>query len=186
MRGGDIDQRPLDILGHALGVAADIDMRALGEPAPQLRSDLAHTVLDVELLVAVARPGERQARQAARLAQRLEFILVEEVVLAALMAEEQPGAAARAERLPLLQEGAERRDAGARADHDDRRLGIVRQAETVRLLNIGFHRVARRDALAEKGRGDAEPVARADAVAHRSRRSARRGQGSAFGDDEIE
>ena len=165
--GGDIDQGALDVLRHAFGVAADIDMRPLGEPTPQLRPDLAHAVLDVEFLIAVARPGERQSRQTARLAHRLEFVLVEEVVLAALVAEEQPGAAARAERLALLQEGAERRDAGARADHHDRRLRIVRQAEPVRLLHIGLHDFAGRDALAKEGRGDAEPVARADAIAHR-------------------
>ena len=45
------------------------------------------------------------------------------------MAEEQPVAARRAGRLALLQEGAERRDAGARADHDDRPVGIGGQAE---------------------------------------------------------
>jgi len=32
--GDDIDQRTFDVLGHSLGVAADIDVRALGEPGP--------------------------------------------------------------------------------------------------------------------------------------------------------
>ena len=47
------------------GVAADIDVRAVGEPRPQIAADLAHAVLHVDLLVAVARPGERQPRQQA-------------------------------------------------------------------------------------------------------------------------
>src|SRR5215472_1745025 len=32
----DVDQRALDVLGHALGVAADIDVGALGQPRPQV------------------------------------------------------------------------------------------------------------------------------------------------------
>ena len=34
VRGHDIDQRALDVTRHALGVAADIDVRAVGEPGP--------------------------------------------------------------------------------------------------------------------------------------------------------
>ncbi len=38
-------------------------MRAVGEPGPEVAADLAHAVLHVEFLVAVARPGEREARE---------------------------------------------------------------------------------------------------------------------------
>src|SRR5690242_9214868 len=31
--GDDVDQRALDVLGHPLGVAADIEMRAFGKPS---------------------------------------------------------------------------------------------------------------------------------------------------------
>src|SRR5712671_1796174 len=44
----DVDKRELDILGHVLGVAAHIEMRALGEPGPEVATDLAHAVLHVE------------------------------------------------------------------------------------------------------------------------------------------
>ena len=83
------------------------------------------------------------------------------------MAEEQPVAARRLGRLPVVQEGAERRDAGARTDHDDRRGWILRQAETVRLLDVDLQPVARLDAVGKEGGGDAEPLAVLDRVAHR-------------------
>jgi hypothetical protein len=47
-----------------------------------------------------------------------QFVLVEEVGLPVRVAAEQPVAAARPCRTPLLQEGAKRRDAGAGTDHD--------------------------------------------------------------------
>src|SRR5262245_17552018 len=59
----DIDQRGLDILCHALGVAADIEVRAVGDPTPQIAANLAHTILHVDLLIAIARPRERQTRE---------------------------------------------------------------------------------------------------------------------------
>src|SRR3981081_3907171 len=52
----DIDQRAFDIFRHPLGVAADINVRAFGQPRPQFAADLAHAVLHIEFLVAVARP----------------------------------------------------------------------------------------------------------------------------------
>src|SRR5690349_428666 len=86
----DIHQRALDVLGHAFGIAANIEMRALREPGPQFTADLAHAVLHIELLLAVARPGERKPREQARGFHRVELVLIEEVAVAALMAEEQP------------------------------------------------------------------------------------------------
>src|SRR5436305_1594226 len=59
----DVDQRAFDVLGHALGVATDIKMRAIGEPGPEVATDLTHAVLHVEFLRAVARPGKREARE---------------------------------------------------------------------------------------------------------------------------
>ena len=83
------------------------------------------------------------------------------------MAVEQPVPARRRSGGALAQEGAERRDAGARADHDDRGLGRRGQAEAVGLLEVDLHLGGLGQALAEMGRGDAEPQARAMAVAHR-------------------
>ena len=157
----------LHILGHAQRVAADINVRAFLDPRPQIAPGLAHAVLHVDLLLAVARPGERQAREQAGGAHLAELLLVEEVVIAALMAEEQPVRPARLGGLALLQEGAERRDAGAGPDHDDRLGRIGRQREMLRLLHIDLELVARAHAAGQESRADAEPHALGDFVAHR-------------------
>ena len=68
-------------------------------------------------------------------AKRFEFIGVDEVLLGMAAAEEQHRLAERAAlglaRRALLQEAAERRQAGAGADHDHRALRIVGQAEAL-------------------------------------------------------
>src|SRR6266403_286842 len=147
----DIDQCALHILCHPLGIAADIEMRALCKPGPQFATDLAHAILHVELLVAVARPRQRHSRQQAHGFQGVQFVGIEEIATAALMTEEQPVLAGRAGRLAVEQEGAERRDAGTGPDHDDRRLRVLRQAEAVRLLHIDLELLSLVDALAEEG-----------------------------------
>src|SRR5262249_9789496 len=113
MRGDDLDPCALDILGHAFGIAADVAVRAVHEPGPEGAADLGYAVLDVELLGAVARPGERKPGQRARRLHAGELVLVEEIVIAALVAEEQPVAPGRFARHAFVQEGAKRCDAGA-------------------------------------------------------------------------
>src|SRR5665213_1187591 len=162
----DVDQRALDILGHALGIAADVDVGALCQPRPQLAADLAHAILHVELLVAVARPRQRQPRQQPRRLHRVELVGIEEVAAAALMAEEQPVLSGRAGRAAVVQEGAERGDASARPDHDDRRVRIRWQRETMRLLNVNFYVIAGLDTLGQENRGQSQPPALPNQIAH--------------------
>ena len=165
----DLDQRLLDIGGHALGVAADVEVCAALQPRPQLGRLRPHAVLHVGLgRVGIARPGERQAGQHLTLLQAEEFVFIEEVAVLALVAEEQPRIARRLRRHPVVQEGAERRHAGARPDHDDRRRRIGRQGEVVGALDIDLERRARRDRARQEGRGDAQPRAALalDLVAH--------------------
>ena len=87
-----------------------------------------------------------------------ELVLVEEIGVAALMAEEQPVASRRLGGHALVQKGAERRDAGARSDHDDRHRRVGRQPEVLRTLDVGVHLLPGRDAVGEEGRGHAEPL----------------------------
>src|SRR3569623_2149745 len=94
----------------------------------------------------------------------IEFVGVEEIAFAALMAEKQPVAPRRPSRPPVVQEGAEWCHTGAGADHDDGRLWILRQPEPMRLLNVDLERVARIDALCKKRGGNANALALADHV----------------------
>src|SRR5262249_44955016 len=140
----------LNVLCHSLGIAADIDICAFGEPGPHLAADLAHTILHVEFLLTVARPRQRQAREQARRLHRIELVRIEEIAIAALMPEEQPVLAGCTRRLAVEQEGSKRRDARAGPDHDDRRPGILRQAEAVRLLHIDLELLAFTDSFAKE------------------------------------
>src|SRR5215470_9535309 len=114
----DVVQGAFHVLPHA-DCAANIEVCAVRQPSPDVVSDLTHAVLHVELALVVARPGKRQAGKHAGRLHAVELILIEEIAVMALMAEEQPVAARRLGSHALVQEGAERRDAGAGADHDD-------------------------------------------------------------------
>src|SRR5262249_53091501 len=102
------------------------------DPSPQVAAFFAHAILDVKFTRTVARPGQRQSVEKTGRVHAQELVLVEEVAVAALMAEEQPVAARRLHRHTIVQEGAERRDAGAGTDHDYWHGRIVRQCEALR------------------------------------------------------
>ena len=102
-------------LGHPGGVTADVEVRAVVEPAPHVGAVVEHLVLHVDPVGLVA--GERQVQpvEEAVASHVLEIVSVVEVFAAVLVAEEQPVATGVAERTTLLQEAAERRDARAGA-----------------------------------------------------------------------
>ena len=54
MRGGEVANGRFDVPGHALGVTADIEVRALFEPLPELGAGLPNALLDISLFRAVA------------------------------------------------------------------------------------------------------------------------------------
>src|SRR5258708_40303179 len=85
MGAGNLHQRLFHIFGHARSVAADIEMCAGVKPSPKLFSLFAHSVLDIDLLGAIARPGRRQACEDARGEKMLEFFPVKKVCGFALM-----------------------------------------------------------------------------------------------------
>src|SRR5215472_11931411 len=90
-----VDERALHVLRHVFGVAADVDVRAFGDPSPQVAPDFAHAMLDVDFLPAVARPRQSEASENAGRLHAGQLILIKEVVAAVLVAEEQPVAAGR-------------------------------------------------------------------------------------------
>ena len=82
------------------------------------------------------------------------------------MPEEQPIAPGRSARHTFVQERAERRDAGAGADHDDRYRRIGGKAEMLSFLDIDVDRVAGTQPFAEKCGRDAEAGAAVDRIAN--------------------
>src|ERR1039458_6499031 len=68
------------ILGHRLGVAADVEMRAAVEPFDQIAALLPQSVLHVDFLGRVAREGDVHAGECAVLERLLPVELVEEIV----------------------------------------------------------------------------------------------------------
>src|SRR3954453_2443552 len=83
------------------------------------------------------------------------------------MTEEEPIFTLRADGLPLLQKGAERRDTSPRSHHDNRRIRVGGQTEIVGLLHINPYRLPGLGALSQKGRGEAETLALADDITDR-------------------
>src|SRR5690606_29262412 len=102
---GDFVEGAVDVLGHALGVAADVEMGSTREPAPEFLVGFAHLVLHVDLGLAVAGPGEVEAVEETASLHREDLVTVEEVGGLVGIAEKEPVAALRPGRLALLEKG---------------------------------------------------------------------------------
>ena len=141
-------------------------MRAILEPRPQFGGVLQHAVLDVNLVLLVAREGGIEAGQEPVAVKGGQLVLEQEIGVAPRIAEEQPIAADGAGRAALLQKGAERRNPGAGADHNHRAVGR-REAKAVAGAHKDWHGGVRLCAVAEKGRGNAAAPPCAPFVAYR-------------------
>ena len=93
----------------------------------------------VDFFFLIAGPGQIDTVQHAFFHVALPFDLIEEIFGEVRVTEEQPVLTFRTVGGALLHKGAERRDAGARANHDDRGLRVRRQAEVVVVLNEHAH-----------------------------------------------
>src|SRR6266851_8923944 len=107
------------VLRHVLGVAADVEIRAVVEPIDEIAPLVPHAMLHVDLLGCIARERVLHAGQRAVGQRVLPFELIEKIMGEAAVAEEQPAAAACRGGAALLHERPERRNAGSRSDHDD-------------------------------------------------------------------
>ncbi len=159
VRGDGFQKRGFDVGGHAFGVAADVEVAALIEPAPEFGGVLADAVLDVNLEGLIAGEGEIEPVEEAGFLPGKEFVLVEEVLLGALIAEEEPHGPASAAGLLVLKISAEGRDAGAGTDHDHGHVGIGGQAEELVGVDEDGQLAAGGRALADIAGADAEAVA---------------------------
>ncbi len=156
----------LDVLGHVLGIAADVEVPARLEPLVNLGGVLDEAMLDVDFLGLVAGKGGGELRQHARLLVLFKFLAVEEIRRRMLLSEESQFLPFAPVRGALLEERTERGDAGAGADHDDRGIQILGHAEVLR--GVGENRQSGFGTLGEEGRADAltQAVAGLGLVAH--------------------
>src|SRR5579859_6966893 len=93
-------------------------------------------MLDVNFVSLVARKCHVQSMQMAFGLIIQQFLAIEKIGCPMLFAEKEPIASARTFQEPLLQEGAEWSDAGARAAHDDVATVVFRQAEGAGFLDV--------------------------------------------------
>src|SRR4051812_3003793 len=99
----NLSQGRVDILGHAPGIAADIEIGAFAiEPFPNLGCIREHFVLHVDLVCLIARPRAIEPRQKSIARETRPIFLVGVIAHLALRTEEEPVLPFRAERLPLL------------------------------------------------------------------------------------
>ncbi len=106
----------VDVLGHAGGVAADVEVGARFQPGEEFGGVFLHPVLDVDLCRLVAGEGDiRGGPRQPAVCQRVQLLPVEEVAGGLLVAEEEPVLAVGAGGVAFLEEGAEGGDAGARS-----------------------------------------------------------------------
>src|SRR5262245_32968406 len=109
----------MTFFSRRLHYTADINGRAAFEPFDHFRAAVPQSVLDIDLLRRVARKSDIHAREGAVFQRFLPVELVEEVVREGTVTEEQPAAAPCLRGATFLHERTERRDAGARSNHDD-------------------------------------------------------------------
>ncbi len=147
-------------------------MGAVLEPGEEIGGALDHSVLDVAFAAAVAGEGDVHPAENPVLEPGLPFGLIKEVASEVALAEEQPGAAVRAARLALLEEGAIGGDAGAGADHDDR-LVVLRKAELRVGLDVDGQCVLHGAAVGKMGGSDPVPRFAVELVADRGERDMR-------------
>src|SRR5579863_600374 len=99
-------------------------------------------------------------------AHALKFLPVQIICCRTSLAEEKPVAAFGAQRTPLMQESAKRRNACAGADHDDRRIRILRQFELLVGLDVDREPVGERGAIRKKSGANAAALATVRSIAN--------------------
>ena len=118
--GDDLPERGIHIARHPLCVSADVKMSAGGQPRPEFGGVGQHKVLNIDLLLLIARKGEIEFREQARVDEIAKLLLVEKVGRAMLITEEEPVSAAGPGRASLFEERSKRGDSRSRTDHDHR------------------------------------------------------------------
>ena len=164
----DVMEGVIDVLCHAFGIAADVEVRAFLQPLPEFAGGLEHAGLNVDLFLLIAAEGGVEAGEVAALHPGDDLIVVEEVAAAFLITEEEPILAGGLRGLTFFEEGAKRGDTGAGADHDDGLCEVGGQAEVVRGVEVDAGGLAEWQTVREEGAGDAFVRDAIAVVAHRT------------------
>mmetsp|Transcript_1269 Transcript_1269/g.3800 ORF Transcript_1269/g.3800 Transcript_1269/m.3800 type:complete len:384 (+) Transcript_1269:254-1405(+) len=152
-------QCTVHVARHVFGIPANVQAApALMQCCPHFFSLRCEAMLHVVLLGTVSRKGTAEAGEGATALERTQLVLVYEIVLGFAAPKEQHGLPKRLapvfRSLPLLQEAAERREASARSNHDNRRL--QRRGELkCRLAHPHWH-LGPRGQAPEPGGGNAQ------------------------------
>src|SRR6185437_12392734 len=104
--GENFDEHGIDVLRHALFIAADVNMRAILYPAREFGATLPQAMLNIDLFRLVARERNIDLREIARFQVILPLELVEKIIGEVALAEKQPALALRSRRNTLLDKGA--------------------------------------------------------------------------------
>ncbi len=136
------------------------------DPAPQLCALFAQFVLYVDFFFLIAGPGQIDAAQYALFNVALPLHLIEEIFGEVRVAEEQPVFTWRFVSGALLHKGAERRNTGARTNHDHRGFRVGGQAEVVVVLDKDPHLALFFHAIRKEARRAAGAGAPFDVVTH--------------------
>ena len=163
---GDFEEGQVHVLGHARGVAADVERGSTLEPGPEFRAVLQHEVLDVEFFLLVARPGDIELRKRAVRNVAFDFFLIEIVGGAVWITEEEPVFTFGGGGLAVFKKRAEGGDAGAGTDHDDIGVAVCRQAEGVIAVDVNARFCVACDPVREEGGTDAAAFAAEGVITH--------------------
>lgn len=127
----DLVECVVDVFGHAVSVATNIEEGAVFEPMEDVAGVFEEPVLDVDFVVLVAGEGSIEAMEGAVLQPGEELVFVEEVGGAVLLTEEEPIFAGCGGGLAFLEESSKGGDTSAGADHDDGGGGVVWETEVL-------------------------------------------------------
>src|SRR4029079_2433000 len=145
-------QSGINILRHPPCITANKKLCPFGiQPFPDSRCVLEHTGLDINLVGLIPRKGAIKSGQNAIMFELSEILPIGVITFLSLRSEKEPVLALRANRLTLLEKGTKRRDAGARSDHDDWCVRIIREMKMLRRARINRHRRFFRAVSHERG-----------------------------------
>src|SRR5688572_14022601 len=93
MSARNINQRLMNVFGHALGIAANVKVRAGLKPRPELGRVLLHAGLHIDFFGLITTKRQVEAIELAGFLPAREFLAVKEIGGEMLLAEEEPFAA---------------------------------------------------------------------------------------------